>query len=83
MKNFMYNKEMLEKLKEEIKNSTGLLLVIILFVLWIYLKNEQIKELEYNFETYSQELNSVLDKYPQALKLKKEYDTEFLEDYLR
>lgn len=79
----MYNKEMLEKLKEEIKNSTGLLLVIILLVLWIYLKNEQIKELEYNFETYSQELNSVLDKYPQALKLKKEYDAEFLEDYLK
>ena len=79
----MYNKEMLEKLKEEIKNSTSLLLVIILLVLWIYIKNEQIKELEYNFETYSQELNSVLDEYPQALKLKKEYDAEILEDYLR
>lgn len=71
-----------EQIIEEIKNSTALLLVIVFLIGWIYIKNEQLKNLEYNFETYSQELNTVLDKYPNALKLKKEYDAEYLKDYL-
>lgn len=75
--------QLFEAIPEEAQRAPVLVLIIFLLILWIiYFENPRFQTLQDNFVEYSQELEYALDDIPEAVKIKEEFDDEFLDEYL-
>lgn len=68
---------------EQAEKAPVLVLIIFLLIFWImYFEIPRFQSLQDNFVEYSQELEYALDDIPEAVKIKEDFDDEFLDDYL-